>query len=123
MLWSHRERLRAWGWEVVGTEDDQQLAAAPIVEGVELGVPAMREYAAALDLTGGASVAPPPAALRVLASKACRRAIKFGDSLDLDACQRLLDGLARCDLPFQCAHGRPTIAPVVQLAPRARRAA
>ena len=46
MLWSHRERLRAWGWEVVGTEDDQQLAAAPIVEGVELGVPAMREYAA-----------------------------------------------------------------------------
>ena len=80
----------------------------------------MLEYAAALGATTGASVVPPAAALRVLASKACRRAIKFGDTLDQQACQRVLTALARCDLPFQCAHGRPTIVPIVQLQLRNR---
>ena len=29
--------------------------------------------------------------------------------------QRILRELSRCDLPFQCAHGRPTLAPLVRL--------
>jgi len=54
--------------------------------------------------------------LRVLASKACRRAIMFGDTLSVTQCQALLEELARCEQPLQCAHGRPTIAPLVDLA-------
>lgn len=86
-----------------------------MVEGVLLGERAMLEYAHALQRTGGASSQPPPAVMRVLASKACRRAVMFGDTLTLPRCQEVLDALARCALPFQCAHGRPTVAPLLQL--------
>ena len=69
----------------------------------------------ALDGTGGGSTLPPPAVMRVLASKACRRAIMFGDELNREQCQALLRRLAQTELPFQCAHGRPTIAPLVNV--------
>ncbi|EOD26077.1 DNA mismatch repair protein of the MLH3 family, partial [Emiliania huxleyi CCMP1516] len=59
---------------------------------------------------------------RILASKACRRAIMFGDMLDATQCQApylpssptpaLLTKLAGCAMPFFCAHGRPSIAPM-----------
>ncbi|BES96204.1 MutL C terminal dimerisation domain [Nesidiocoris tenuis] len=45
----------------------------------------------------------------VLATEACARAIKFGHALDRQAMDNLLLGLAQCHLPFQCAHGRPTL--------------
>jgi hypothetical protein len=51
-----------------------------------------------------------PAAQRVLETLACRHAIMFGDRLDLAACQQLLKRLSKCRLPFQCAHGRPSVA-------------
>ncbi|CAH1117325.1 unnamed protein product [Phaedon cochleariae] len=47
--------------------------------------------------------------------EACRGAIKFGDSLSKERCRKLLVQLSSCDLPFQCAHGRPTIAPLIVL--------
>lgn len=39
----------------------------------------------------------------------------FGDRLDLDQCTRLVKQLARTELPFQCAHGRPSLVPLVAL--------
>ena len=42
-------------------------------------------------------------------------AIKFGDELSLEKCQSLLNDLKKCNAPFQCAHGRPSIAPIVEL--------
>jgi len=59
----------------------------------------------------------PPAVLRVLASKACRGAIMFGDLLDEARCRDLVSDLMRCDLPFNCAHGRPSMVPLVDLRP------
>ena len=44
----------------------------------------------------------------ILSSKACRSAVMFGDYLDNSICEALLRDLALCDLPFQCAHGRPS---------------
>ncbi|KAJ1491404.1 hypothetical protein T484DRAFT_1612750, partial [Baffinella frigidus] len=40
---------------------------------------------------------------------ACRGAIMFGDRLTSGASARLVRQLARCALPFQCAHGRPSM--------------
>lgn len=57
----------------------------------------------------------PPAVQVILAYRACRSAIKFGDTLDRDECQELLDLLVQTDLPFQCAHGRPSIVPITIL--------
>lgn len=42
-------------------------------------------------------------------------AIKFGDKLSADECMRLIKDLSRCDLPFQCAHGRPSVMPLMHV--------
>lgn len=42
-------------------------------------------------------------------------AVKFGDPLGLEDCDVLLRELRGCSLPFQCAHGRPSIAPLIEL--------
>ncbi|KAK9318654.1 hypothetical protein V1524DRAFT_444530 [Lipomyces starkeyi] len=51
----------------------------------------------------------------LLNSKACRGAIMFGDSLSEDRSRKLIDDLSNCRFPFQCAHGRPTMVPLVDL--------
>lgn len=40
-------------------------------------------------------------------------AIKFGDALTREECGDLLQSLSLCDLPFQCAHGRPSVMPLI----------
>ena len=116
LLQRHAPKHRAWGWELrEGGEGVVGLECVPSIQGVELGAPALLEYCTALESTGGGSTLPPPAVLRVLASKACRRAVMFGDLLDRSRCQQILRELAMCDLPFQCAHGRPTVTPVLAL--------
>ncbi|KAK9464245.1 hypothetical protein V1512DRAFT_213702 [Lipomyces arxii] len=54
--------------------------------------------------------------LRLLHSKACRSAVMFGDSLSRNTMNELVSKLAECQFPFQCAHGRPTLTPVISLA-------
>lgn len=51
----------------------------------------------------------------ILSSRACRGAIKFGDEISMEKCQSLLNELKKCNAPFQCAHGRPSLAPIVEL--------
>jgi DNA mismatch repair ATPase MutL len=58
----------------------------------------------------------PPAIDRIRAFNACRYAIKFGDTLTPAECGKLLGNLAMTKFPFQCAHGRPTVAPLLSLA-------
>ena len=48
-------------------------------------------------------------------SKACRSAIMFGDSLTKVECTSILKELTKCWLPFQCAHGRPSMIPLAEL--------
>lgn len=117
LLKQYISHLRRWGWEldVGGTYGTVCLSAVPVVQSVELAEHAMLEYADKLDQTGGGSSMGPPAVLRVLASKACRRAAMFGDTLSPPQCQAILSELSQCDLPFQCAHGRPTMAPLLDL--------
>ncbi|XP_068110615.1 DNA mismatch repair protein Mlh3 isoform X2 [Hyperolius riggenbachi] len=57
----------------------------------------------------------PGTVLKALASQACHGAVKFGDPLSVEECCHLVRSLARCALPFQCAHGRPSILPLVDL--------
>jgi DNA mismatch repair protein MLH3 len=57
----------------------------------------------------------PDAALVVLKSKACRTAVMFGDLLTRSACVGLITELRDTRLWSSCAHGRPTLAPIVSL--------
>lgn len=53
--------------------------------------------------------------LELVNSKACRGAIMFNDPLTLEQCSRLVQDLASTALPFQCAHGRPSLVPLADL--------
>ncbi|KAL4798772.1 hypothetical protein BDV19DRAFT_356122 [Aspergillus venezuelensis] len=55
----------------------------------------------------------PQGILDMLNSRACRTAIMFNDVLSIDDCKNLVSRLAGCVFPFQCAHGRPSMVPLV----------
>ncbi|KAJ6164248.1 DNA mismatch repair protein (Mlh3) [Penicillium chermesinum] len=60
----------------------------------------------------------PQGVLDLLNSRACRGAIMFNDPLSITECELLIGRLARCAFPFQCAHGRPSMIPVLDLRPQ-----
>ncbi|EEH48452.1 uncharacterized protein PADG_04531 [Paracoccidioides brasiliensis Pb18] len=55
----------------------------------------------------------PKAIIDLLNSRACRSSVMFNDALSRDECENLVSRLARCAFPFQCAHGRPSMIPIV----------
>ncbi|XP_071972930.1 acylphosphatase-1 isoform X1 [Engystomops pustulosus] len=75
----------------------------------------LREQVQILQVPGAGCGAVPGTVLKVLASQACHGAVKFNQSLTLDECCYLMQSLAQCSLPFQCAHGRPSILPLADL--------
>ncbi|KAF7352459.1 Mismatch repair-related protein [Mycena venus] len=57
----------------------------------------------------------PQQLLDLVNSKACRGAIMFNDSLTHAQCEKLVDNLCKTAFPFQCAHGRPSLVPLIDL--------
>ena len=57
----------------------------------------------------------PPVVQRVVSSRACHRAVKFGDVLSTSKCVELCNRLMCTELPFQCAHGRPSMVPLLDM--------
>ena len=51
----------------------------------------------------------PRGIIELLNARACRSAIMFNDILSHEECVGLLERLAKCAFPFQCAHGRPSM--------------
>ncbi|KAK2580622.1 hypothetical protein KPH14_007734 [Odynerus spinipes] len=50
-----------------------------------------------------------------ISMEACHGAIKFGDSLSRKECIKLLNDLKNTKSPTRCAHGRPSIIPIIEL--------
>ncbi|XP_036887012.1 DNA mismatch repair protein Mlh3 isoform X3 [Sturnira hondurensis] len=75
----------------------------------------LREQVELLQTTGGVQGALPLTVQKVLASQACHGAIKFNDGLSLGESYRLIEALSQCQLPFQCAHGRPSMLPLADM--------
>ncbi|KAM9777600.1 DNA mismatch repair protein Mlh3 [Neosynchiropus ocellatus] len=73
----------------------------------------LREQTELLRESGRVRGTLPLTVLNVLASLACHGAIKFNDQLSRNESSSLVASLSSCQLPFQCAHGRPSIAPLV----------
>ncbi|KAF2142522.1 uncharacterized protein K452DRAFT_226518 [Aplosporella prunicola CBS 121167] len=57
----------------------------------------------------------PEGILEMLNSRACRSAVMFNDELTVAQCSELMERLATCAFPFQCAHGRPSMVPLVEV--------
>ncbi|KAM7155045.1 DNA mismatch repair protein Mlh3 isoform 3-T4 [Molossus nigricans] len=75
----------------------------------------IREQVELLQTTGGIQGTLPLTVQKVLASQACHGAIKFNDGLSLEESYRLIEALSWCQLPFQCAHGRPSMLPLADI--------
>ncbi|KAJ5113482.1 hypothetical protein N7456_002016 [Penicillium angulare] len=60
----------------------------------------------------------PQSIFDLLNSRACRGAIMFNDPLSIDDCRTLVSRLSKCAFPFQCAHGRPSMIPILDLRPQ-----
>ncbi|XP_069049264.1 DNA mismatch repair protein Mlh3 isoform X2 [Lepisosteus oculatus] len=75
----------------------------------------IREQIELVRSTGRVRGTLPLTVLKVLASQACHGAIKFNDSLSKEECCSLVESLSTCQLPFQCAHGRPSMLPLADL--------
>ena len=58
---------------------------------------------------------PPQGILDMISSRACRSAIMFNDILTLAEAEMLVSKLGRCSMPFVCAHGRPSMVPLVDV--------
>ncbi|CAN8327809.1 unnamed protein product [Cochlearia groenlandica] len=131
LLQSYAEQIRDWGWICNINEEGSTsfkknmsiihwkqtpvtLNAVPCILGVNLSDVDLLEFLQQLADTDGSSTIP-PSVLRVLNSKACRGAIMFGDTLLPSECSLIIEGLKQTSLCFQCAHGRPTTVPLVNL--------
>ncbi|KAI5706674.1 hypothetical protein M8J76_006778 [Diaphorina citri] len=57
----------------------------------------------------------PSCLVQIINSEACRGAIMFGKTLSLSTSFTLIKSLTRCKAPFQCAHGRPSVAPLADV--------
>ncbi|KAI1179944.1 hypothetical protein F4777DRAFT_405996 [Nemania sp. FL0916] len=57
----------------------------------------------------------PEGIIEMINSRACRSSIMFNDPLSQEECSDLLKRLADCAFPFQCAHGRPSMVPLLDL--------
>ncbi|XP_055803099.1 DNA mismatch repair protein MLH3-like isoform X3 [Solanum dulcamara] len=90
------------------------LLAVPCILGVNLTDVDLLEFLQQLADTDGSSIVP-PSVNRVLNNKACRSAIMFGDALLPSECSLIVEELKQTSLCFQCAHGRPTTVPLVNM--------
>ncbi|KAF8700657.1 hypothetical protein HU200_034004 [Digitaria exilis] len=128
----YAEQIQKWGWIISNGSNSSEsfkknmnilrrqtrlvtLVAVPCILGVNLTGKDLIEFIQQLDETDG-SLAMPPAVLRILNYKACRGAIMFGDPLLPSECCLIIEELKATSLCFQCAHGRPTTVPIVDVA-------
>ncbi|PIA46727.1 hypothetical protein AQUCO_01500339v1 [Aquilegia coerulea] len=131
LLLNYSEQIQNWGWicsvnsqgsgsftrnlNLLHKRASQViLLAVPCVLGVNLSDKDLLEFLEQLAETDGSSTLP-PSVIRVLNYKACRGAIMFGDALLPSECSLIVEELRKTSLCFQCAHGRPTTVPLVNL--------
>ncbi|KAG3120480.1 hypothetical protein PI125_g1119 [Phytophthora idaei] len=129
----YEDLIRSWGFgfESITSEPESifrksgsvdkyrvLLYATPKVEKKAANADDFRDFIQFLSRTGKSyphSRIRPPVITRLLHSRACRSAIMFGDHLSLGQCRDLIEDLKTCQLPFQCAHGRPSVVPLAEI--------
>jgi DNA mismatch repair ATPase MutL len=112
------ELLKKWKFDFDHNPDTRELklTATPCIGGDKVATQKdFIQFVQALSNGGSSTFMKPAFAKRVLASYACRYAIMFGDVLDDNDCKSLLSSLSKCALSFTCAHGRPSVIPLLDL--------
>ncbi|KAK7367190.1 hypothetical protein VNO80_09199 [Phaseolus coccineus] len=111
LLHSYSEQIKDWGWICnIHAKNSESFRSQTFYAFLTSNTSLPFQLA---DTDGSSTM--PPSVIRVLNSKACRGAIMFGDSLLPSECSLLVEELKHTSLCFQCAHGRPTTVPLVNL--------
>lgn len=103
----HRDFIAACGFDIEPFGPDSLRCGA--VPATASGGDVERLVLALLDAVGDDAVAVDVRTSRVAATVACHSAVRFGDRLDPEAQQRLLDRLVETPGGVTCPHGRPTV--------------
>jgi len=117
LLEVHWRAVERWGWRLakLGNAYTIRILAVPAVVSADVRLDSAEDLLNHLgSLSDGEQVVPKPL-VNSLASVACHGAVRFGDALTHSQCASLLSGMAQCDSPFTCAHGRPSIVPLAVL--------
>jgi DNA mismatch repair protein MLH3 len=101
--------LRSEMWKIV--EQGRGSSACTATESGDEGLSSEKEHGWTRKISNC-----PPGIIDMLNSRACRSAIMFNDPLSLEECSSLVKRLSFCAFPFQCAHGRPSVIPLLMLA-------
>jgi len=112
----HYTLLQKWKFTFEEAEDKTLLITGlPSVCDRTAEVSDFLDFVRILGHSSGGTEIKPPFVKHVLASNACRYAIMFGDELTHDKCVELISSLSKCELCFICAHGRPSIIPLIDM--------
>jgi DNA mismatch repair protein PMS2 len=99
-----------------GTSSSAGLDTGSLQGGVRIaGVNAVRRYAGRSDGVVGPSIVRLPKAIAMFASRACRGSIMIGTALSEKEHMNILNKLDKTDIPWNCAHGRPTMSHIRSL--------
>lgn len=111
--------LQQWGWTLrTGTDGtDIDMIQVPRIDGTDVILNGGRHLQRYLDdvRSGALGQAIPKPIVESIATAACHSAVRFGDELTREQCESLVWSMADCSNPFICAHGRPSIVPLVRL--------
>lgn len=111
----YRQHLMSWGFHYsINKNSSLLISTTPVIEGENLTRLDFIEFVDYLFRNEDLPILTlkPPSVNRILSSKACRTAIKFGDPIPFQECEKLIQQLSKTSFPFQCAHGRPSIVPL-----------
>ena len=113
--------LERWGWVIHQAAQGEVVVSVPVVSFPEWvaeprvwKLPGASISQAAVEVYEGGAAVTPSVFTRLLASKACRSAVMFGDPLTHAQCVSLVQRLSQTNDPFHCAHGRPAVVPLCQ---------
>lgn len=114
----HWRALHRWGWRLAWGKATLHVLGTPVIGPSAIPVAEAEQLLDVVDsLAGGASPAAMPKPFReAAASAACHVAVRFGDTLSVRQCAHIIEGIADCEDPFACAHGRPSVVPLAKFA-------
>ncbi|CAH0723663.1 unnamed protein product, partial [Brenthis ino] len=124
-LYNQKEKFYHFGLRWTFADNEILIHAIPTailgknIRDVEIVIKAVKklisEQIELIKLLKGNVSSYPKSIMNLVFSEACRYAIKFGDKLSKNDCVNMINALSECKTPFQCAHGRPVIAVLLEL--------
>ena len=115
----HKDLLEKWRFMFRFHQDKKGVVLLSGVPGIFHKVATAKDFLqfsqALGNRTSDAGLIKPAFVKRVLASYSCRYAIMFGDVLTEERSKELIRSLSLCHHCFICAHGRPSIVPLLDM--------